>query len=497
MYGNTRPFWLAEGAVEQGTPLKTDESTDVCIVGAGIAGLTCAYTLAKEGKKVILIDSGLVAGGETCRTTAHLTWVLDDRYFELVRLFGKKGARLAGESHAKSIDYIEEIIAEEKIECHFSRLSGYLFTPPEDDKDILSKEYTCLKELDIMPIEWVEKAPWSNFDTGRCLKFANQAQFHPIEYMKGLADAVVKYGGKIYTKTRAKEFKDASPCEITTSEGYKITAPQIIVATNSPINDRLIMHTKQAAYRSYVIAATIPEGVCEPGLFWDTLDAYHYVRLSPDGKSIIVGGEDHRTGERKDTQRGFEKLEQWTRERFPIKDVTYRWSGQIIEPVDGLAYTGLNPWNKNIYIHTGDSGNGITHGTIAGILLPDLILGKKNPWKELYDPSRMILKAIDEFAKENLNTACQYMDWVQPGTNEEDIKNGCGAVVRNGMHLVAVYRDTEGKLHSKSAVCPHLKGIVRWNPTEKTWDCPCHGSRFQTDGKVANGPSKGPLKNNE
>jgi Rieske Fe-S protein len=261
------------------------------------------------------------------------------------------------------------------------------------------------------------------------------------------------------------------------------------------------MHTKQAPYISYAIGIKVPAGSVTSALYWDTLDPYHYVRLqhgSDSGEDVlIVGGEDHKTGQADDAAERFAKLELWARFRWPqCGDVAYRWSGQVMETIDGLAFIGRNPGDdEHVYIATGDSGMGITHGTIAGILLTDLIVGRENPWAELYDPGRKRVKALGEFAKENLNVAAQYLDWVTGGdvSSADQVAPGGGAVIRRGLHKVAVYRDPAGRLHEHSATCPHLGCVVHWNGGEKTWDCPCHGSRFDALGRVIVGPANADL----
>jgi Rieske Fe-S protein len=268
-----------------------------------------------------------------------------------------------------------------------------------------------------------------------------------------------------------------------------------------PVNDRVAIHTKQAPYMTYVIGATVPRDAVPRALYWDTHDPYHYVRVQAadaDHDLLIIGGEDHKTGQANDTDLRHERLETWARVRFPmIEDVAYRWAGQVMETLDGLAFIGRNPLDAdNVYIATGDSGMGMTHGTIAGMLLTDLINGDRNPWTELYDPSRKPLGAVREFAREAVNMVAQYADWVSPGErlDEEHILPDSGAVLRRGLKKVALYRDEQGRMHEYSAVCPHLGCIVRWNPTEKTWDCPCHGSRFTRQGQVINGPSNDDLR---
>jgi len=234
-------------------------------------------------------------------------------------------------------------------------------------------------------------------------------------------------------------------------------------------------------------------------LYWDTGDPYHYVRLQRENGHdvLIVGGEDHKTGQANDGQERFARLEQWTRQRFPQSlEVQYRWSGQVMEPVDGIAFIGRNPLDDdNVYIATGDSGQGMTHGTIAGMLLSDLIQGRKNKWEDLYSPSRIRLKSLPEYASENINVAGQYADYVTAGDikSESELRPGEGAVMRDGVSKIAVRRDENGNIHKLSAVCPHLGCIVAWNSTEDTWDCPCHGSRFSAEGRVYQGPANDDL----
>ena len=332
--------------------------------------------------------------------------------------------------------------------------------------------------------------------------FSRQAQFHPLRYLSELAKRFVKAGGKIYTKTHAVSAEGGKEAVVETKNGPRVTAKHVVVATNVPFNERVAVHTKQAAYRSYVIGAHIPAGVIPHALYWDTDEPYHYIRVVPQKNAakelLIIGGEDHKSGQPPAAPSPYAALEAWGRHRFPqMEEVVYQWSGQIVEPNDGLAFIGRSPLDKpNVYIATGDSGNGLTHGTIAGILLTDLIVGKENPWAKLYDPSRITLSSGGEFVKENANAFEQYLDWVTPGQAKEidQIKPGEGAVIRRGLNKVAVYRNAEGGFCALSAVCPHLKAIVSWNNKEKTWDCPAHGSRFTPTGQVLNGPANSSLE---
>jgi glycine/D-amino acid oxidase-like deaminating enzyme/nitrite reductase/ring-hydroxylating ferredoxin subunit len=489
-------------SIPQQEPLQGDVRADVCIIGAGIAGLTTAYLLAREGKSVIVLDDGPVGGGQTQRTTAHLSNAIDDRFIEIERIHGQNGARLAAESHTAAIDRIEAISRDEKIDGDFLRLDGYLFVAPGESDEILDREREAAHRAGLIAVEMVERASLGSFDTGRCLRFPEQGQFHPLKYLAGLVEAIGRRGGRVYTGTHASFVKGGRPGRVETTLGPTVTAEAIVVASNTPINDLVAIHTKQAPYLTYVIAAQCPTGYVSRALYWDTLEAYHYVRLQPATNAdwLIVGGEDHKAGQADDHAERYNRLEQWSRERFPkMGPVVHRWSGMVMETIDGLAFIGRNPMDRdNVYIATGDSGMGMTHGTIAGILLTDLIVGRENPWARLYDPSRKPMRgrAWKEFLSENWNVAGQYVrDWLTGGdvSNREQIPRGEGAVIRRRLKKVAVYRDAAGVTHDRSAVCPHLGCIVHWNSGEKTWDCPCHGSRFDTDGRVIMGPANIPL----
>lgn len=498
----TVSVWMDTGPLLEESPLTGDAHADVCIVGAGIAGMTTAYLLSKEGKSVIILDDGPIGGGMTGRTTAHLVNALDDRYFDLERLHGEKGARLAAESHTAAIDRVEAIVNNEKIDCEFERLDGYLFVPPGDAKKILDDEFEAALRAGL-DLEKVERAPIDSYDTGAALRFPRQAQFHPLKYIAGLAQAIKQMGGRIHTKSHAGKVEGGDRAVIETSGGPVVTAGAVVVATNSPVNDLVAIHTKQAAYQTYVIGARVPRGSVHRALYWDTPDPYHYLRIESIGTGssahdlLIVGGEDHKTGQEDDAHRRFGILERWTRTRFPmIESIEYRWSGEVLEPIDGLAFIGRNPMDEpNVFIATGDSGNGMTHGTIAGILITDLIMERENEWADLYEPSRKTLRALPEFARENLNVAMEYAELVTPGEVDSvaEIKPGRGAVIRRGLTKVAVYKDEAGAVHERSAICRHLGCVVDWNTLESTWDCPCHGSRYDAYGHVIQGPANSDL----
>lgn len=498
----TTSVWMATANTPSQPRLKENIRTDVCIIGAGIAGLTTAYLLAQEGRSVVVLDDGVIGGGMTGRTTAHLTNAFDDRYIEMEKLHGADGSRLIAESHTLSIDKVQAIVREEQIDCGFERLDGFLFVPPNESTDVLNDELQASHRAGLKDVELVKRAPVETFDTGPALRFPRQAQFHPLDYLTGLTRAFTRYGGRIFTETHATKITGGSDARVETSHGPAVNCDVIVVATNTPVNDRVAIHTKQAPYVTYVIGVRIPKGSITRALYWDTPDPYHYVRLqtdktNPSHEILIVGGEDHKTGQEHDGEARFVKLHQWTRERFPqAGNIEFRWSGQVMEPVDGIAFIGPNPLDEdNVFIATGDSGQGMTHGTIAGMLLTDLIQDRQNPWADLYSPSRISLRSMGEYASENLNVAGQFTDYLTAGeiSSVDEVKPGEGAIMREGLSKLAVYRDDSGTVHKLSAVCPHLGCIVAWNSTEKTWDCPCHGSKFDAGGRVYQGPANGDL----
>lgn len=485
--------WSATAELPQSDPLTEHTYADVCVVGGGIAGLSTAYALVHAGDTVAVLDDGSIGSGETQMSSAHLSSAIDDGLQEIERLHGTYGAQLAWESHAEAIDRIEEIVRRERIECDFERVDGYLFLAPGDSSSYLDREFQAAHRAGWESVERVAQLPAESLYTGPALRFPGQAQFHPLKYLAALARAIERAGGRIYTNTHVTGIEGGRAVRVHAKSGM-VTASAVVVATNSPINNRVVIHTKQAPYMSYVIGVRIPSGSVPHALYWDTATPYHYVRVQPGGDHdiLIVGGEDHKTGQENNTAQRYARLEAWTRERFPMaQETVFKWAGQILETFDGLAYIGRNPLDhENVYIVTGDSGHGLTHGTIASLLITDLVHHRENPWKDLYNPGRISLKSAPTFVKESANMAAQYTDWLTGGEDEHrGIPPDSGIVVRRGLRKIAVYCDESGTHHECSAVCPHLGGIVHWNDAEKTWDCPCHGSRFDKYGKVITGPA--------
>jgi glycine/D-amino acid oxidase-like deaminating enzyme/nitrite reductase/ring-hydroxylating ferredoxin subunit len=478
--------------------LSSDEKADVVIIGAGLAGLTTAYCLVRSGKKVVVIDDGFIGSGETGRTTAQIVTALEDRYYHMEEIFGKEDSHLIAQSHKQAIDFIENVVKKEKIECDFKRVNGYLFLHESDKEENLIKELDALHRCNIEAYLLDEIPGISSKE--KSILYPGQAQFQPLKYLLALCRIIEKEGSKIFVNTHAKEIDHTG---IISDKGFSVKADHVVVATNAPVNDKWAMMLKQWAYRSYVIGATVKKGSLPESMWWDTGDqsqessAYHYVRLhryNNEYDLLISGGEDHIAGKSPlgSEEEHYRVLENWTRKKFPIIDVVSKWSGEVLVPMDTIAYIGRNRFDRdNVYIITGDSGIGMTYCTIGGILISDLINGVKNEWEEIYKPSRFTFSSSKPFfrmLKGDLVEVLKkwfYMDSVELSAIKE---NEAGIVKLDGKKCGA-YRDENGRLFLVSAECTHLKCMVAWNKSEKSWDCPCHGSRFTYTGKVINGPA--------
>jgi glycine/D-amino acid oxidase-like deaminating enzyme/nitrite reductase/ring-hydroxylating ferredoxin subunit len=490
--GSTRPVWL-ETAVIHKQPHQTGQlSVDVCIIGGGITGLTAADLLKRAGKTVAVVELSRIGLGETGHTTAHLTEVLDVDYRDLLSRFGIDGGQLACQASRKAIDKIEENALLHGIQCEFRRLSGFQYTGKVEEVEDLESEAEAALRLGV-PNELVFETPLP-FKTERAIRFDHQAQFHPIKYLNGLAATISGDGSYIFEETRMLDIEEGEPCRVTTDRGT-IIADQVFVASNVPSSNRLFLHTKIAAYRTYAIAAKVRDDFDRDHLFWDIDEPYHYIRsASVNGAPyLIIGGADHKTGHEVHTDVAYEKLENWARQHFDVESVDHRWSGQVIEPVDGLPFIGLNPMSQHIYVATGFAGNGMTFGTVAAMIVSDMILGNQNPWVELFDAARVKpLASMKSFFAENIDFPSHLIsDRFSHAVDARavHIRENQGAIVKVAGKKVAAYRDPQGALHMMSPVCPHLGCHVGWNEAEKSWDCPCHGSRFSPVGKLINGPA--------
>ncbi|MGX1323821.1 glycine/D-amino acid oxidase-like deaminating enzyme/nitrite reductase/ring-hydroxylating ferredoxin subunit [Bradyrhizobium sp. USDA 377] len=495
----TRSLWM-DVPVAEAPALSRAVGVDVAVVGSGIAGLSVAYELASHGRSVAVIDRGRIGSGMTARTTAHLATALDDGYDELVRVRGLDCARLYYRSVEAAIDRAEAIQSAEDIHCDFQRVDGYWVLAPETPASELDQELDCCRKLGIPAENCVEPTAFHSGGLARSLRFTRQARLHPTRYLAGLAGALQRRGAQLYADTCVESIREQhGDMVVTTISGHEVRATHVVVATNSPVNVQVAIHTKQAPYRTYALAAKIPAGALEDALYWDTLDPYHYVRLQPfsaDEDFVIIGGEDHKSGEADDGAQRLAALERWARERLPdLREVTHRWSGQVLEPVDFTGFVGRSPGEEHLFIVSGDSGQGITNGLMAGMLIADLIMTGASPWEEVYAPARKIQKNIGEFISENITPLKNFAEYLTASeiASVEHLRPGEGRLVRHGLKKVAACRDRNGHLHFHSASCTHLGCVVHWNSLEQCWDCPCHGSQFAPDGTALNGPAVSPL----
>jgi glycine/D-amino acid oxidase-like deaminating enzyme/nitrite reductase/ring-hydroxylating ferredoxin subunit len=488
----TESLWRATHQLRRFPSLNGDRETEIAIVGGGVSGLTAAVLLARIGKRVAVVERDYIGSGETGNTTAHLTEAVDARYQTIVKDFGEENARLVGASKRAAIDLIETLTKDGGHDCGFSRVAGYLYTERQQDVEGLANELDAAGRAGCS-VAWVDETPLP-FKTCGAVRWDHQAQIHAMAYLEALLDEATKHGARIYENTRVVSVDDGEPCTVETDRG-RIRARSVLVASNVPVNNRVLLHTKLAPYRSYVVANEAASPI--EGMFWDTDDPYHYIRFHrAAGRTyVIVGGEDHRTGEEGETDLHYERLIDYAGQRFGITEAKYRWSGQIIEPVDGLPYIGLNTASRHVYVATGYAGNGLTFGTLAGMIVSDLILGRPNPYAQLYDATRIkpIASAYDYVAENAPFPAHLVKDRLTSLNAEnrpiESLRPGEGGIFSTEEGKVAVCRDREGALHSVSPVCTHLACDVAWNHAEQTWDCPCHGSRFTPEGKVINGPA--------
>jgi len=520
--GETDPVWIHKVPyknISTFSKLDRDLETDVCIVGAGISGISTAYELVTRGLNVVLIEGREVLSGETGRTSGHLANDLDDGYPEIAKKHGDKGAKIAADSHTWALNRVGEISKQLGIECEYRQLPGYDFSQyPKGDKNHASDMQTVIeegrkaKELGIAT-EYREGFKLKGWDGGidqsDAVIFSGQATFHPTKYLVGLLDFLKQQNNfSCYTYTRCMDVIEKGveimglghkDVYVKTLEGHTIKCADAVEATCIPLQ-KLSVIAQEEYYRTYCIAVRVPKGSIEDALFYDSAEIYKYVRLTEcDDKEdyLVVGGGDHKVGQ-SDTLAPFKELEEWTRARFPqATSIDYKWSGQVFEPVDYMAFIGKNQGAKHVYIVTGDSGNGLTHGVLAGKLIADEITGKPNPWSSLYDPKRVgsIAKSLPSMISHDLQINAQYKRFLQSDINDiEDLVSGEGGILNTKTSKpLAVYKDEGGQIHKFSALCPHLKGVVCWNHAEKSWDCPVHGSRFSKDGVQLCGPSKAGL----
>lgn len=487
---NTQPLWLDEAPSPEFPKLRGRVETDVLIVGGGITGITTAYLLAKLGVKVALVDQQSIGGGETAHTTAHLTYVTDSRLYELVDRFGEGNARALWDAGFAAMGQIERIVCELDIDCELKHVPGYLFaavgSDPEAEMEKLRRDadYACQMDFDaaFLATDPVFTRP--------AVRFSNQMQFHPLKYLNAVARAASDAGCQIFSKTSGSDI-DPKKHELETSTGV-IAYQTLVAATHVPIQGErgtlaaALFQTKLALYSTYAVEAEISKA--PEALFWDTKDPYHYYRIDGDGHRLILGGEDHKTGQIFDTEKCYENLERTLRRDFAKAKVKHRWSGQVVETPDGLPYIG--EVGEHQLLATGYSGNGITLGTFAAMMIRDHITERPNAWRELFDPSRKAFSSAWEYVRENADFPAYFLkEHLSPASADKPTR-GSGEIVKMDGRKRAVYRDDKGKTTVLSPICPHMGCIVHWNSAEKTWDCPCHGSRFMATGELIAGPAE-------
>jgi glycine/D-amino acid oxidase-like deaminating enzyme/nitrite reductase/ring-hydroxylating ferredoxin subunit len=494
--------WV-ETELPQFPALDRDIDVDVVVVGAGLTGITTAYLLREAHVRVALIERGRVASGDTSRTTAHLTYVTDQRLSHLVSKLGKGAARAFWEGGSAAIDQIWRLVRDNRIDCDFRWVPGYLHAPPgetkSDETEKLREDWELARELGF-GAQFVERVPL--FDRPG-VRFANQAKFHPRKYLGPLLRAIPGEGSYVFENTSFDHVEE-KPL-VVHANGHRIKCEYLVIATHNPIMGEkgllpaTLFQTKLALYTSYVLGARVPSGTVPEALFWDTRDPYDYLRVEnrADHQYLIFGGEDVKTGQEKDPEAVYDTLADRLYALFPGASIDHRWMGQVIETQDGLPYIGENTDEQ--FIATGFCGNGFTLGTLAALMARDRYLECTNPWFDLLRVGRKPFHGgLWQYVKENLDYPYYLLrdrlEGADKDVSPEQLANGEGRLLEWQGKKVAAYRNEQGALTICSAVCTHLKCLVRWNSAARTWDCPCHGSRFHPTGEVLSGPAEEPLE---
>ncbi|WMJ72453.1 FAD-dependent oxidoreductase [Cytophagaceae bacterium ABcell3] len=484
-------IWLDKARKQKDYPsLQGEGKCEVAVIGGGITGLSTAYNLSQQGKNVTVLEASKIGNGSTGLSSCHLNTDIDTKYKNLYTDFDTEIIELVAESRVAGIQTIEDNIRREGIKCGFKRIPGFYYTDIQEHAQDIEEEYEHLKKT-ILDVSIKENAPLP-FETYKAIKHENQAWFNAQEYLHGLAEAIDKSGSKIYEHSRVIHIEEKDDYFIITTEEGKLKAEKLVLATHLPIFFN-VLQTVSAPYRSYVVAARVEKGSIPEGLFWDTAEPYHYIRSchSESHDYLIVGGEDHKTGHLENAHEQYAKLEHYVKSHFKVEEIEYKWSAQYYEPADGLPYIGKSPFSKKTFVATGFSGDGLVYGTIAARIIADLIAGKDNKWLYAYDASRFTPAASAyDFIRENADAAKHFIaDRVDNDETTAELYSGEGKILEIDGEKLAVSRDESGELNAVSPVCTHLKCIVNWNKAEKSWDCPCHGSRFDGKGEIICGPA--------
>ncbi len=497
----TKPYWESFSLPEF-SALASDLEVDVVVIGAGLTGITTAYLIKKAGVKVALLDRRHCARADTGRTTAHLTCVTDKRLSALVNDFGKDGAKAFWEGGLAAIDEIAGIVREEKSECEFQWVPGYLHGSLKESRDhdtkSLQKEAELAAELGF-EADYLDKIPYGDRPG---IRFKNQGKFNPIKYLASLLHKIPGNGSYVFENSEAGEI-ESNPLRVHCGQ-FKIKCNYLVIATHNPllgkssVTSGTLFQTKLALYTSYVLGAILPKEEVPEALYWDLSNPYYYLRIDrkEDHDYAIFGGEDCKTGQEEDTNEVFSRLEKRLIKVLPKALIQNRWMGQVVETNDGLPFIGEN--EKQQFIATGFCGNGFTLGTLSALMARDRFLQRKNPWFDLFAISRKKFHGgAWRYIKENLDYPYYLLRdhmTAAEGSSVEELRIGEGKILKLDGEKVAAYRDESGKVNLCSPVCTHMKCIVRWNKADKTWDCPCHGSRFLPTGEVLAGPAEEGLK---
>jgi glycine/D-amino acid oxidase-like deaminating enzyme/nitrite reductase/ring-hydroxylating ferredoxin subunit len=501
LHTDTLPYWIDSARLPRFPKLERDETVDVVVVGGGITGLTAAYLLTLEGARVALLEREALAEIDTGHTTAHLTMVTDLRMTKLAKNFGREHAQAAWDAGLAAMAKIHSIIDDLNIDCDFAWVPGYIHAPigqPTGNAAASFKEDASLASELGFDAQFMDEVP---FVGGPGVRFSDQARFHPRKYLAALAQAIVDRGGMIFEHSAADTFSN-DPRSVT-SNRRTLTCKVIVLATHNPLVGNAgmvgatLFQTKLALYTSYVVGGRVKKGLVPDALFWDNADPYHYLRLErhSDHDVVIFGGEDHKTGQASDTRSCFDRLERTLRSMFDGIEMTHRWSGQVIETPDGLPYIGET--SERQFAGTGYSGNGMTFGTLAAMMARDRATGQTNPWADLFNPARKKIKgALWDYVRENKDYPYYLIRDRFAGAEGRSLRalqRGEGKILDLDGERVAVHRSRTGQVTRLSPICTHMGCLVEWNSAEATWDCPCHGSRFEPDGKVLSGPAESPL----
>lgn len=492
-------FWIDTARASERFPrLEDDLDVDVAVIGAGIVGILTASFLKDAGKKVALLDAGAVVEGVTGHTTAKVTSLHTLIYDELIRKFGEDKARVYADSNQAAIGMIRELAQARSIDCDFRGSTAYTYTVDPDHVSMIEKEAEAAQRLGL-PARYLDEVP-APFSVKAAIGFTDQADFHPRKFLLPLVSAIPGVGSHVFENTRVVDIDEGAPCRVVAEGGAVINAQDVVVATHMPITSRGLFFARVEVSRGYAMVMDISEDSVPDGMFINVGGPTHSVRSARHGDEhvVVLAGEGHPVGETDDHSRHWDRLEKWARGAFGARGVRYRWSTQDLYSLDGVPFIGrMSPSSDHVFTATGFSAWGMTNGMVAGRLLADLITDVPNEWAELYDPARVNLKSVPSFAKKGGHDAKRLIgDRFKSAADRNelvDLGPGEGAVFEIEGERIAISRDNAGQLHPVSAVCTHLGCIVSWNDAERSWDCPCHGSRFSSEGAVLQGPAVEPL----